>query len=162
MPLVKNSGRFVKKPALSGAAARSAALKKSNAPKKPKPGSKSSGEKPRKPSRSAAKFSSVKSRQAALEKVKCSIWAALQTITEELIKNANTGNLSTAKELFNLAGVYSLPTPDDEEAAAVALAGPVAVAEPTAADAVTVHPIDLFFKKIGVEPSTGEPEPEVA
>jgi hypothetical protein len=120
-------------------------------------GSSKSNKKPRK---SSASYSSLKARQMTVERLKRSIWASLQKINEAIINNATSGNLAAAKELFNFAGVYSLPTPDDEEAVAAQLAvpaSPAATPEPA-----SVHPIDLFFKKLGVEPSTAEPEPEIA
>jgi hypothetical protein len=129
--------------------------------------SKASGEKPnKKPNlKSAAKYSSLKSKQMAVENAKRLIWAAVQGITKALITNATTGNLSTAKELFDFAGVYSLAESDDDsEAAAAAVPAPVRVLEPAAAVAepAPAYPIDAFFRKIGIEPSTGEPESEAA
>jgi hypothetical protein len=48
--------------------------------------------------------------------------------------------------------------PDDENAAAAALPVPAPGTEEAAAQPAQVHPIDLFFDKIGVPPSTAEPE----
>jgi len=164
MALVKSSIRFGKKQA-SASGSRSAASRKSITAKKAKSGSKSAAKKSHaKSSRSSAKFSSLKSRQMTVESLKRSIWASLHRITEALINAASTGNLATAKELFHFAGVYSLPLPEDENAAA-AVPVPVPTPETAAAasaEAGIVHPIDAFFKRIGLEPSTGEPEPEVA
>jgi hypothetical protein len=39
---------------------------------------------------------------------------------------------------------------------------PIAETPASSAEPGIVHPIDLFFKKIGVEPSDGRPESEVA
>ena len=165
MALVKSSIRFGKKQA-SASGSRSAAFRKSITAKKAKSGSKSAAKKSHaKSSRSSAKFSSLKSRQMTVESLKRSIWASLHRITEALINAASTGNLATAKELFHFAGVYSLPLPEDENAAAAAVPVPVPTPETAAAasaEAGVVHPIDAFFKRIGLEPSTGEPEPEVA
>lgn len=165
MALVKSSGRFGKKQApVSGS--HSAASRKSMAAKKAKSGSKSALARSHgKSGRSSAKFSSLKSRQMTVEGVKRSIWASLHRITEALINAASTGNLATAKELFHFAGVYSLPISDDENAAAAAAPVPSPAPETPAApsgEQGIVHPIDLFFKKIGVEPSNGPPQSEVA
>ncbi len=153
MPFVKSSKRFGKKPAPPSA-------KKTVAKKpvtKPITDSKSN----RKRSKSSAPFTTIKSKQLTVEKMKRSIWESLLKINEAIINAASNGNLASAKELFQFAGVYSLPNPDEENAAAVAL--PVAGAAPeTLPEPALVHPIDLFFKKIGVEPSCLEPEAEVA
>ncbi len=162
MALVKSSSRVGKKQS-SVSGSRGAACRKSMAAKKAKSGAKSPTVKSHaKSGRSSAKFSSLKSRQMTVESLKRLVWASLHRITDALIVAASTGNLATAKELFHFAGVYSLPTPEDENAAAAP--APAATEEPAApsAEPGMVHPIDLFFKKIGVEPSTREPEPEVA
>lgn len=162
MALVKSSRSFGKKQA-SAPGPRSAASRKSIAAKKAKSGTKSPTAKSHtKGGRSAAKYSSLKSRQMTVESARRSIWASLHRITEALITAASTGNLATAKELFHFAGVYGLPAPEDENAASAP--APAATEEPAApsAEPGIVHPIDLFFKKIGVEPSTREPESEVA
>jgi hypothetical protein len=96
-----------------------------------------------------------------VEKMKRAIWESLLKINDAIISAASNGNLASAKELFHFAGVYSLPNPDEENAAAAALPASAAAPEPPPEPA-PVHPIDLFFKKIGVEPSCLEPEPEVA
>ncbi len=70
-----------------------------------KPRTKSVGNKSQKnSSKSSAKYSSLKSKQMAVESAKRSIWASMQDITNALINHATTGNLSTAKELFDFAG----------------------------------------------------------
>ena len=157
MALVKNLNRFGKKPA-SG---RITSSTKSTAAKKTKAGAKLSSNSHSKSGRSQAKFSTLKSRQMALENAKRSIWAALQRITDSLIIGATSGNLATAKELFHFAGVYSLPMSEDESAAAPE---PVKSAEePASANGpATVHPIDEFFTRIGIPPSNLPPEAEVA
>jgi hypothetical protein len=161
MALVRHSGRFSKKQA-SVSGSRCAASRKSMAAKKAKSGAKSPTAKSHtRGGRSSAKFSSLKSRQMTVESLKRLIWASLHRITDALIVAASTGNLATAKELFHFAGVYSLPTPEENAAAAPAPAATEEAAAPSAEPGM-VHPIDLFFKKIGVEPSTREPEAEVA
>lgn len=161
MALVKSSRGFGKKQA-PAAGSRSAASRKSLAAKKAKSGTKSSAKPQARNSRSSAKYSSLKSRQMTVESARRAVWSSLHRITDALITAASTGNLATAKELFNFAGVYSLPMPEDENAVAAPAPAPVTeTVAPSAAPGI-VHPIDLFFKKIGVEPSTGQPEAEVA
>ncbi len=160
MALVKNSGRFSKKQ-VSVSGSRSAAARKSLAAKKAKGGTKSSA-KHGKSSRPSARFSSLKSRQMTVESLKRLIWASLHRITAALIGAASTGNLATAKELFHFAGVYSLPAPEEENAASAPAPAPIGEVAGPGVEPGMVHPIDLFFKKIGVEPSTREPESEVA
>jgi hypothetical protein len=159
MALVKNSRGFGKKQAPISAA-RSAASRKSPVAKKAKNGTKPSARS--RSSRSAAKFSSLKSKQMTVESLKRLIWASLHRITDALIVAASTGNLATAKELFHFAGVYSLPMPEDENAVAAPAPAPTAEQAAPGAEPGIVHPIDLFFKKIGIEPSIGQPESEVA
>jgi len=96
-----------------------------------------------------------------VERMKRTIWASLLKINEAIINAASNGNLASAKELFQFAGVYSLPDPEEEHAVMAALPARAAEDGP-AAEAAQVHPIDLFFKRIGVEPSCQEPEPEAA
>jgi hypothetical protein len=160
MALVKSSRGFGKKQS-PASGSRSTATRKLMAGKKAKSGAKQAVKSHAKSGRSSAKFSSLKSRQMTVESLKRSIWASLHRITDALIVAASTGNLATAKELFHFAGVYSLPTPEENAATAPAPAATEEAATPRA-EAGMVHPIDLFFKKIGVEPSTREPEAEVA
>jgi hypothetical protein len=161
MPLVKSHNRLARKQATTlshrGSVERKVAAgkKTSSSANSPKSGARKS--------RPSAKFSSLKSRQTALENAKRSVWASLHSITEALIRAANMGNLATAKELFNFAGVYSLPAPEDECAVAtVATLAPASDITVPKTEPAMVHPIDLFFKRIGVEPSTAEAEPEAA
>jgi hypothetical protein len=152
MPFVKSSKRFGKKQSSS---AKKPVAKKTTT--KPVTDSKSN----RKRTKSSAPFSSLKSKQLTVEKMKRAIWESLLKINGAIINAASNGNLASAKELFQFAGVYALPDPDEENAAAVAL--PARTVAPEApSEPAPVHPIDLFFKKIGVEPSCLEPEPEVA
>jgi hypothetical protein len=155
MPLVKSPNRFGKKQS-SPSAKKSAAKKTTRKPVVPVE-SKSN----RKRTRSSAPFSSIRSKQLTVEKMKRSIWESLLKINDAIISAASNGNLASAKELFHFAGVYTLPNPDEENAATAALPPPIAAPE-TLTEPAPVHPIDVFFKRIGVEPSCLEPEPEVA
>jgi hypothetical protein len=160
MSVVKTSSRFGKKQAHTSAPRGSA---RKPAASKAKTGTKIAGSKSQKgSSRSAAKYSSLKSRQMTVQNAKRSIWASVQKITDALITNASSGNLSTAKELFDFAGVYSLAEPEDENAAVAAATVAAPAVEPVAVPPATVHPIDAFLNKIGVPPSTAVPESEVA
>jgi hypothetical protein len=152
MPLVKSNTRFGKKQAKP-------AVKKTGAKTVSAVGESSKSKKKR--GKSTAAFSSLKAKQQTVERMKRTIWASLLKINEAIINAASNGNLASAKELFHFAGVYSLPNPDEENAAVAAMpayGGETA----TVAEPAQVHPIDLFFKKIGVEPSCAEPEGEVA
>lgn len=156
MPFVKSSKRLGKKQTHPTA-------KKPAAKKAAKPGSATGGpsKSNKKHARSSAAFSSLKAKQMTVDRMKRTIWASLLKINEAIINAATSGNLASAKELFHFAGVYSLPNPDEENAAVAPV--PAAVSEaPAVAEPAPVHPIDLFFKKIGVEPSCAEPEPEAA
>ena len=65
-------------------------------------------------------FSTLKSRQMIVERIKREIWTSVQEINQAIINLALAGNYSAAKALFDFAGVYSLPSPE-EAAPAVAL-----------------------------------------
>ena len=125
MALVKSSSRFGKKPAAIAVPHKGAA-KKSQTAKKSASG-KSAGVKPsksKKSSKSAAKYASLKAKQMTVDRLKRTVWASAQKITEAIISAASSGNLAAAKELFSLAGLYDIPAPDDENAAAAAIAVP--------------------------------------
>jgi len=160
MSVVKTSSRFGKKPAPSSATRSSAKKPVSH---KTKAGAKSVGSKSQKHnSRSAAKYASLKSKQMVVQNAKRSIWESVQKITNALITNATGGNLSTAKELFDFAGVYSVAEPEDESAAVAAAVAPAPAPELVAVQPAQLHPIDVFLDKLGVPPSTALPESEVA
>jgi len=163
MALVRSSSRFGKKPASTAAAHKSTA-KKSQAASKGKPGKQagSKNSKAKKSNKSSAKFASLKAKQMTIDKMKRTAWASMQKITESIIGAASSGNLAAAKEMYNLAGVYDVPLPDDENAAAAVMPVPAPPAEVAAAKPASVHPIDAFFDKIGVPPSTADPEAESA
>jgi hypothetical protein len=152
MPLVKSSKRSGKK---SPPPVKKPAVKN---PAKPASSSKSNRKRPR----SAPAFSSLKSKQMTVEQMKRAIWQSLLKINDAIITAASCGNLASAKELFNFAGVYSLPGPD-EESPAVAAPQPAAPEQNLPSpELAQVHPIDAFFKRIGIDPSCEEPVPEVA
>jgi len=105
--------------------------------------------------RSAAAFSSLKSRQKLVERIKREIWASVMRINHAIIKLAAAGNLQAAKALFDFAGVYSLPPIDDENAEA-ALEGNA----DSASGEARLDPVEGFFRSIGV-PACPEPEPSL-
>ena len=102
-------------------------------------------------------FSSLKTRQRIVERVKRTIWASVTEINEAIIKLALAGNYNAAKALFDFAGVYSLPAPDAE--AAVTAVAPAPAAD---TDDVPRNPVDAFFHSIGVKPPSAEPQPDRA
>lgn len=122
------------------AAQRSAASKDSD-----KPGSKSGG----KPSKA---FSSLRARQRIVDQVKRAIWAKVREINDAIINLALAGNYLAAKALFDFAGVYSLPTPDQEPPTPTLAAVDSAPAAAPVEDPETNNPINAFFRSIGVEP----------
>ncbi len=115
-----------------------------------------SGEKPH---RFSSAFSSLKSRQRIVERVKRAIWAKVLDINEAIIKLALLGNYNAAKALFDFAGVYSLPTGDDQHTAAASAS---ALTAASAADTTQPNPIESFFRSIGVPRPCDEPDPDMA
>jgi hypothetical protein len=109
--------------------------------------------------RPSTAFSSLKSRQRIVERVKRAIWASVLKINEAIISLALAGNYNAAKTLFDFAGVYTLPVPEDgnPSAASASASSPAA-----AADAAPANPIESFFRSIGVAPPCDEPEPDIA
>jgi hypothetical protein len=99
-------------------------------------------------------FSSMRSRQRIVELVKRAIWAKVREINDSVINLALAGNYQAAKALFEFAGVYSLPAPDDQPSAP-AVAAPVPSTPAPAPD--LVDPINAFFRSIGVEPPGSTP-----
>jgi len=116
-------------------------------------GKHASGRSAKKRPRASKAFSSLKSRQMLVERIKREIWASVLKINDAIISLALAGNYPAAKALFDFAGVYSLPSIDDEDANGA----PVA-AEP-AGSAVAPDPVDAFFRSIGVQPASAKPEP---
>jgi len=154
MAFVKSSARSGKKQACVPGP-NSAAYKKALAAKKGK------GQKTHKTGKKSPKagstYSSVKSRQMLVERMKREIWASVLVINQAIIGLAELGNLQAAKALFDFAGVYSLPEP--EEAASVA---PVAVLETQPAQSQPVDALEALFRSMGGEDSSCDAEPSVA
>jgi hypothetical protein len=107
-------------------------------------------------SNSSRAFSSLRSRQRIVEQVKRAIWAKVVAINDAIITLALAGNYLAAKALFDFAGVYSLPSPEQEPpTAARAATDPPATA--AAEDPELNNPINAFFRSIGVEPPCSTP-----
>lgn len=113
----------------------------------------------KKGSRAGSAFSSLKSRQMLVERIKREIWGSVLKINDAIISLALAGNFGAAKALFDFAGVYSLPADDNGNAAAAPV--PTPAAEPGTSQAVC-DPVDAFFRSIGVSPGHAEPEPGLA
>ena len=109
--------------------------------------------------RTSSTYSSLKSRQRLVERIKREIWASVQKINESVINLALAGNFNAAKALFDFAGVYSLPEPEDTNANSAVLA---AAAPQTVTAKGEPNPVDAFFHSIGVQSLSGEPEPATA
>ena len=99
--------------------------------------------------------SSLKSRQRIVERVKHAIWAKVLEINDAIINLALCGNYNAAKALFDFAGVYTLPMPEDEAAAAPQSQS--ALLSAAAENPETHNPMEAFFRSIGVEPPIDEP-----
>ena len=106
-----------------------------------------------------ALFSTLKSRQMTVERIKREIWAVVQEINQAIINLALAGNYNAARALFDFAGVYNLPAPEEAAPANPLLApSPESAATPP----TPPHPVDAFFRSIGIEPVGDEPEPAMA
>jgi len=135
---------------------KSAAYKKIVAAKK---STKSAGHKGGKKKPGTA-FSSIKAKQMVVDRIKRTIWASFVDINEAIIKLAKLGNCTAAKTLFDFAGVYSLPTPDDDNVNASATPQPIAsVAAP--GDGKEVDPLEGLFRSIGLQSGNADLEPEM-
>ena len=157
MPLSKSAApKGKKQTAMPGP--RSAAYKKIVAASRKRAGRKSGASKPTK--KRTAAFTSVESRQRALERVKCAIWSNLDAINSAIIHLAMSGNYMAAKALFDVAGVYSLP-PLEDEPKAQPLPQTAPAAEAVAANAPPPA-IDAFFQSIGIEPVRESSHPGMA
>jgi hypothetical protein len=104
-------------------------------------------------------FSTLKSRQMIVERIKREIWASVQEINQAIINLALCGNYNAAKALFDFAGVYNLPAPE-EAATSVSIPAPSAGSPATAL--APPSPVDAFFNSIGIRPVGEDPEPEMA
>jgi hypothetical protein len=109
----------------------------------------------------ATAFSTLKSRQQAVERAKVQIWRHLEEINGAVIKLAESGSYLAARTLFDFAGVYSLP-PLDEETAPGAV--PAAEGAPSASPVPPpINRVEAFLKTMGLDPlSDEEPEPDMA
>jgi hypothetical protein len=158
MPFIKSAKPFGKKQApMPGP--NSAAYKKIIAARKSAASGKPAAARSRQKATKSALFSTLKSRQLVIERVKREIWASVHAINHAIISLALAGNYNAAKALFDFAGVYNLPSP--EEAATPAAVPAPSVGSP-ATQNVPPNPVDAFFKSIGIEPVGDEPEPDMA
>jgi len=164
MPLKNSAVASGKKPAPAPRSAvgksKRLAVKKSGAAKKnvKPPASTKAAKKAR---RHTAAFSTLKSRQQAVERAKLQIWRHLEEINGAVIKLAESGSYLAARTLFEFAGVYTLP-PLEEEAAPNPLPAALAAAE-AAPSPPPVNRVEAFLKTLGLDPlSDDEPEPDMA
>jgi hypothetical protein len=108
-------------------------------------------------------YSSLRSRQILLEKLRRQIWGSVAEINDAIVNAAKLGNLQAAKALFDFAGVYSLPEPSEEAAAAPLPVREVSEPEEARAQGPVigedVDPVDAFFCSIGMAPSAEEDQP---
>ncbi len=164
MPLKNSAAPSAKKPGPAPPSAVSHGkrlLKKSTATKNP-PAPTAAARRAR---RHAAAFSTLKSRQQAVERARLQVWRHLEEINGAVIKLAESGSYLAARTLFDFAGVYNLP-PLENEAAPNAL--PAAPAGALAASSPTPEPppsnrVEAFLKTLGLdELRDDEPEPDVA
>jgi len=154
MPFTKNSSNGKKQTAMPGP--KSAAYKRIVAARKAaKTAAKRERKSSRKRPRSSATYSSVKSRQLLVERIKREIWSSVPKINEAIINLALAGNYTAAKALFDFAGVYALPEPEEESAKAAP--APVAAAEP-AVDDDESDPVGALMRSIGMSPRSAEAE----
>lgn len=117
----------------------------------------------RKRPRSTAAFSSLKSRQAVVERIKREVWASVVKINDAIINLALAGNYNAAKALFDFAGVYSLPEAEEEKQTVNASAAPALSApEPVKRGAADVDPVEGFFRSIGEDPAIQIPDAKAA
>ena len=171
MPLKNCATPFGRKPApaprsVAAKGKHPAANKSVSAKKAAKPRPAASARK--KARRHTAAFSTLKSRQQAVERAKLQVWRHLQEINGAVIKLAESGSYLAARTLFEFAGVYSLP-PLEEELASSAFP-PTSPATATAAPEPPertppppVNKIEAFLQTLGLDPlSDEEPEPDMA
>jgi len=147
MPFTKNSAIGKKQATMPGP--RSAAYRKVVAAKKAAAAKAAKGARKsdRKRPRSSSTYSSLKSRQVLVERVKREIWGSVLKINEAVINLALAGNFNAAKALFDFAGVYSLPEPEEESAKAAPV--PAAAAKPDSDDDES-DPVGALMRSIGM------------
>ncbi len=156
MPVTKTSGPVGRKQApVPGP--KSAAKKKIVAAGKNAEAKSSDSAQGGKKHKSAPTFSTLKSRQRVVDRVRREIWGSAEAINRSIVKLALCGNLSAAKALFDFAGVYELPWPEEDAAVVHPAVTPINVETPA-----PPNPVDAFFQSIGIEPPCDEPEPDVA
>jgi hypothetical protein len=121
--------------------------------------------------RHTAAFSTLKSRQQAVERAKLQIWRYLQEINGAIIKLAESGSYLAAKTLFDFAGMYTLPPEEETAASALPAALSTLPAVLSAAQAAPSHSpepppvnrVEAFLKTLRLDSlSDEEPEPDVA
>ena len=122
---------------------------------------------PKKAKRHTAAFSTLKSKQQAVERAKLQIWRHLQEINGAVIRLAESGSYLAARTLFDFAGVYTLPTLEEETAPSGLPAAPPATGSaPSQLPEQTPPPVnrvEAFLKTLGLDPlSDEEPEPDMA
>ena len=122
---------------------------------------KGAGRPAKKARRHSTAFSTLSSRQQAVERAKLQVWRHLEEINGAVIKLAESGSYLAARTLFDFAGVYTLPPLEQEAvASAVAAAPSAAAASPQAPPS---NRVEAFMKTLGLEElADDEPEPDVA
>ncbi|MGA3315369.1 MAG: hypothetical protein ABSC64_02900 [Candidatus Korobacteraceae bacterium] len=167
MPLKNSAAPSGKKPAPVPRSAvpnsKRLAVKKSGAAKKNrKPPASTNAAK--KAHRHTAAFSTLKSRQQAVERAKLQIWRHLEEINGAIIKLAESGSYLAAKTLFDFAGLYTLPLEEETAPNALPAAAPAAAGgAPSPPPEPPVNRVEAFLKTMGLDPlSDEEPEPDVA
>ena len=112
--------------------------------------------------RHAAAFTTLKSRQQAVERAQLQIWRHLEEINGAIIKLAESGSYLAAKTLFDFAGLYTLP-PLEEESAVPGAPRAAQVAPSQSPEPPPVNRVEQFLKTLGLDPlSDEEPEPDMA
>ena len=133
------------------------AVKKSAAKKNVK----GAGRPAKKARRHSTAFSTLSSRQQAVERAKLQVWRHLEEINGAVIKLAESGSYLAARTLFDFAGVYTLPPLEQETVASAVAAAPSAAAPSPGAP--PSNRVEAFMKTLGLEElADDEPEPDVA
>jgi hypothetical protein len=115
--------------------------------------------------RHSAAFSTLNSRQQAVERAKLQVWRHLEGINGAVIKLAESGSYLAARTLFDFAGVYALPPLEQETAPSALPAAPAAAqaAPSPSPEPPPVNRVEAFLKTLGLDPlSDDEPEPDMA
>jgi hypothetical protein len=121
---------------------------------------------PKKAKRHTAAFSTLKSKQQAVERAKLQIWRHLQEINGAVIRLAESGSYLAARTLFEFAGVYTLPLEEETAPSGLPAAPPATGSAPSQPPEQTPPPVnrvEAFLKTLGLDPlSDEEPEPDMA